>query len=361
MPSLADIAARFGGEIRGDGSLPVDGVGSLSAASKRQIAFFESAADSTAPGASPPSSRLLAECKAGAILLSSAAAADDSIVSALGGRAVWIAPGSPRLFFARLARWLCAEEGENKSAVSPRAEVAADAKVGKNADIAPMAVIESGATVGDNCRIGPGAVVGRRATLGAATTLMARAVVCGDSSLGEGCLIHSGAVIGADGFGFVGDENGAPVKIPQLGRARLGDNVEVGANAAIDRGALDDTVIGDNVKIDNLAQIGHNVRIGDNTIVCGCVGVAGSAIIGRGCLIGGGAGIAGHLTIGDGATIAARAEVTRSVAAGESVSSTMPARPVRQWRRFVGGLRRLTADDIRRSGSDFDNGKGEKK
>ncbi len=323
MPSLADIAARFGGEVRGDSSVPIGGVGSLSAAGARQMAFYESDSHRAE----------LRECRAAAILVSRA---HEDVAETPR----WVVAGSPRLHFARLARWLN-EERRPAGAISAAAVVAEDAVLGENVRVAATAVVESGAVLGDDVAVGPGAVVGARAKIGAGTTIRARAAVCADVVVGRFCVIHGGAVIGADGFGFVRDDSGAYIKMPQLGGVRLGDRVEVGANSAIDRGTLDDTIVGDGVKIDNLVQIGHNVRIGGDTVICGCAGIAGSTRIGANCTIGGGAGIAGHLTIGDGATIAARAEVTRSVAAGAAVSSVLPAMPVREWRRFVGGLRRL--------------------
>ena len=323
MPSLGELAARFGGDIRGDSSVVIDGVGSLSGAGARQLAFYESEIHLPALKAS----------RAGAVLLS--AANEDAID---GVR--WVVNDSPRLYFARAALWL---HGENRPAgeVSSLAAVSKSAKLGKNVSVCAAAVVEDNAIIGDNCIIGPGAVVGEGVTIGDNTVLMANSTLYSASVIGSDCIIHSGAVIGADGFGFVRDKDGTQVKIPQLGRACLGDNVEVGANSAIDRGALDDTVIGNGVKIDNLVQIGHNVRVGDNTIICGCVGVAGGTMIGAGCMIGGGAGIGGHIDIGDGANVAARAAVTHSIPAGETVSSIIPAMPVRKWRRFVAGLRRL--------------------
>ena len=325
MPSLAEIAARLGGEVRGDSSVQIDGVASLASAGARQMAFYES----------ENRRKMLDECRAAAVLVSQMHENESSLPR-------WVVPDSPRLHFARLAQWL--HSGRRAAAgISPAAAVSKDAIVGKNGHIAPNAVVEAGAILGDDVEIGAGAVIGAGAKIGARTEVHARAVVCADVVIGDDCVIYSGAVIGADGFGFVRDnESGGYIKMPQLGGVRLGDRVEVGANSAIDRGALDDTAIGNGVKIDNLVQIGHNVRIGDNTIVCGCAGIAGSVTIGANCMIGGGAGIAGHLTIGDGAMIAARSQVTRPVAAGATVSSVLPAMPAPQWRRFVGGLRRLT-------------------
>ena len=323
MPSLADIADYFGGEVRGNGAVMIDGVGSLAGADGRQIAFYESDAHRD----------VLRRCRAGALLVSAAHAE-----MADGPR--WVVAGAPRLQFARLAQWL-EEKKPVAGGISAAAAVAKDAQLGKDVHVAPMAVVESGAVLGDGCTVGAGAAVGAGASIGAGTVIMARAVVYAGTVVGRRCIIHGGAVLGADGFGFVRDENGAQIKIPQLGGLRLGDDVEVGANSAIDRGALDDTIIGCGVKIDNLVQIGHNVCIGDNTVVCGGAGIAGSVRIGAGCMIGGKAGIAGHLSIGDGAMVAGGTLVTRDVAEGGVVSSVFPAMPAGQWRRFAAGLRRL--------------------
>ena len=328
MPSLADIASRFGGEVRGDSSVLIRGVGSLAAAGEGEMAFYESESRRAE----------LRECRAAALLVSAAHENAAAIPR-------WVVSRSPRLYFARLAQWLY-EESRPAGGVSSAAFVAEDATLGANVQIAPMAVVESGAVLADDVCIGPGAIVGERVRIGAGTVLKARAAIYADSEIGAQCIIHGGAILGADGFGFArDDESGAHIKMPQLGIVRLGARVEVGANSAIDRGALDDTIVGDGVKIDNLVQVGHNVCIGANTVVCGCAGIAGSTKIGANCTIGGGAGIAGHLTIGDGAIVAARAEVTRSVAAGETVSSVLPAMPIRQWRRFVGGLRRFAKEN----------------
>ena len=327
MPSIADIAAHLGGEVRGNADVFISGVGSLREAGERQLAFYESEVHR----------RALQQCRAGAILISAAHADSADIIN----NTRWVVADSPRLYFARAAQWL--QNVQKQSAgIAPTATVAADATIGANVRIESAAFIAAGASIGANCIIGAGAVVGEDVCIGEDTILMARATLYARTIVGCHCLIHSGAVIGADGFGFVCDADGRQIKIPQLGRTRLGDWVEVGANSAIDCGALDETVIGNGVKIDNLVQIGHNVQIGDNSVVCGCAGIAGGVHIGAGCMIGGGAGIAGHLSIGDGARIAARSQVTRTVAAGATVSSVLPAIPIEQWRRFVGGLRRLS-------------------
>lgn len=324
MPSLAAIAEYFGGEVRGDGSVTIDGVGSLAGAGGRQIAFYESDSHRAA----------LRRSRAGALLVSEAHA--DA-----GDCPRWVVSGAPRLYFARLARWL-AESEAPAGGISPAAHVCEDAVLGAGVGVAPSAVVGSGAVLGDGSSVGAGAVLGEGVQIGEGTAVMAGALVYAGTVAGRRCIIHGGAVLGADGFGFVRDESGAQIKIPQLGGLRLGDDVEVGANSAVDRGALDDTVICDGVKIDNLVQIGHNVYIGRDTVVCGGAGIAGSVRIGAGCMIGGKAGIAGHLTIGDGASVAGGSLVTRDIAAGGTVSSVWPAQPAERWRRFAAGLRILS-------------------
>ncbi|MDM5148035.1 UDP-3-O-(3-hydroxymyristoyl)glucosamine N-acyltransferase [Candidatus Persebacteraceae bacterium Df01] len=322
MPSLTDIAKQLGGSVIGDGTVAIDGVASLTSAQRQHLAFYES----------PAHKDKLARSKAGALLV-------DQTCAEIDTRPRWVVKSAPRLHFARLAQWLHAPQ-KPVPGIHATARISGNATVHETATIDENAVIGAQTQIGRNCIIGAGAVVGKNAVVGDESILHPRAVLHANTVVGRRCLIHSGAVLGTDGFGFVRDEHGRQYKIPQLGSLRLGDDVEVGANSAIDRGTLDDTVIGNRVKIDNLVQIGHNVQIGDDTVICGCVGIAGSATIGNGCMIGGGAGIIGHITIGDGAMIAARATVTHSVPAGQAVSSIWPAMPITQWRRLVATMRR---------------------
>ena len=188
--------------------------------------------------------------------------------------------------------------------------------------------------------IGALCVVERGARIGAGTVLKSRVTIGEDCVVGQRCLIHPGAVIGADGFGFAG-ENGTWVKIEQLGAVRIGDDVEIGANTCIDRGALEDTVIGDGVKLDNLIQIGHNVRVGAHTAMAGCVGVAGSAVIGAHCTIGGGAVVLGHLTVADGVHISAASVVTRSIARPGQYTGFFPIDDNAAWEKNAASVKQL--------------------
>ena len=316
MPTLAEIAARLGGEIRGDASVRVERAASLFSAGPRDIAFYDA----------PRRRRTLERTRAGAVVLAAHRASHTD-------RPRWIPSDSPRLAFARLTAILHPRVRPSPE-IRPGAFVAPDAILGENIFIGEGAVVSAGADIGDDCVIGARCFVGENAVVGPRTELRPGAVLERNCKLGVGCLVHPNAVVGADGFGFVRD-GGRQVKVPQLGAAVVGDEVEIGANACIDRGALDDTVVGDGVKIDNLVQIGHNVRVGRDTVLCGCAGVAGSATIGERCLIGGGALIAGHITLGDEVSVAGGSTVTRGVRAGGVVSSTMNAVPIVKWKALV--------------------------
>jgi UDP-3-O-[3-hydroxymyristoyl] glucosamine N-acyltransferase len=323
---LADLAERLGARLRGDGGLEIRGVATLERAGPHEIAYVSD----------PKYRPLLETTAAGAVILTEQDARDypgAALVSA-----------DPHLCFARAAALLhpppVLTPGRHPSAV-----VDEGAGVAASAWIGPHSVIEAGATVADNVAIGPGCFVGRGAAIGQGSRLVAGVTIMAGCVLGRRCLLHPGAVIGADGFGYARD--GARwVKVPQLGRVVIGDDVEIGANTTVDRGALGDTVIADGVKLDNLIQIAHNVRIGEHTAIAGCTGIAGSVVIGRRCRIGGQVGITGHLEIADDVTITAKSLVTRSVHAPGVYSSSLPAEEVERWRRNVARLRRL--DDLAR-------------
>lgn len=229
--------------------------------------------------------------------------------------------------------------------VHPAASVAAGCDIDATAFIGANAVIESGVTIGPRAYIGPGCVVGPDATIGEQSRLVANVTVCNRVKIGRRALIHPGAVIGSEGFGFAND-GGAWLRVPQLGGVTLGDDVEVGANTTIDRGALEDTVVEDGVKLDNQIQIAHNVRIGAHTAIAGCVGIAGSTRIGRRCTIGGGVGISGHLEITDDVHITGMTFVLKSITEPGVYSSGMPAEPNIVWRKNMARLRHL--DDLAR-------------
>jgi UDP-3-O-[3-hydroxymyristoyl] glucosamine N-acyltransferase len=238
---------------------------------------------------------------------------------------------NPSATYARIAALLhpqpTAVPGEHPSAVGePRASVHPTAAIGANV------VIEAGVDVGERAHIGPGCVLMRNVHIGADTRLVANVTLCEDVTLGERCLVHPGAVIGGDGFGLAPDQ-GEWIKVPQLGGVRIGNDVEVGANTTIDRGAIDDTVIGDGVKLDNQIQIAHNVRIGAHTVMAGASGVAGSSTIGERCVIGGQVGIAGHLTICDDVMLTGKSFVSSSIRKPGYYSSGLPVDEAARFRK----------------------------
>ncbi len=246
----------------------------------------------------------------------------------------------PQLCFARIAAWLhpvpaFAPGRQATAVVDAAAHVAASAWVGAHS------VIEAGVVVADNVYIGPGGWIGAGARIGADSRLLAQISIYPGCVLGRRCLVHAGTVIGADGFGYARDGGARWVKVPQLGRVVIGDDVEIGANTTIDRGALGDTVIGDGVKLDNLIQIAHNVCIGEHTAIAAGVGIAGSVVIGRRCAIGGHVGITGHLEIADDVQVNAASLVTRSIDQPGVYSSSLPVEEVGRWRRNAARLRHL--------------------
>jgi UDP-3-O-[3-hydroxymyristoyl] glucosamine N-acyltransferase len=319
--TLGELAVRFGLELAGDPGAEVTAVATLSSARPGTLSFL----------ANPRYRRFLAGTQATAVVLDAEAATDCPVAS--------LVAANPYAAFARIAQVLhpapVHEPGVHASAtVHPEADVSADAHVG------PQAVIEAGAVVGPRACVGPGSVVMRDAQIGADTRLVANVVLYRGVRLGERCVLHSGVVIGADGFGFAPDRDGF-VKVPQVGSVRIGHDVEIGANTTVDRGAIDDTVIEDGVKLDNQVQIGHNVRIGAHSVLAGCVGVSGSSTIGRRCMIGGAVGVVGHLEIGDDVMVTGYSMVSRSLKGPGVYSSGIPAIETAEWRKAVARLRRL--------------------
>ncbi|MEY2873524.1 MAG: UDP-3-O-(3-hydroxymyristoyl)glucosamine N-acyltransferase [Pseudomonadota bacterium] len=256
------------------------------------------------------------------------------------GCAALVTP-DPYLYFARLTQWWAARSRvAPQVGLHPSAVVSPDALLGEGVSVGPLAVIESGAVIGRGAVVGAHAFIGAGVEIGAATRLAPHVTLMPGTRLGARCLLHSGVVIGADGFGFAPTE-GRWEKIEQLGGVVVGDDVEIGANTCIDRGALDDTVIGSGVKLDNLIQIGHNVQIGDHSAMAGCVGVAGSARVGRGCTVGGGAIVLGHLALADGVHISAASVVMRSIAKPGQYSGVFPLDDNASWEKNAATLRQL--------------------
>ena len=251
---------------------------------------------------------------------------------ALAGAAVARVPDA-RLALARLTALFDDRPAPATGERSAHAHVDPTAVLGAGVTLMPGAVVRAGARVGDRSVVGPGSVVGEGSVVGADCVLHANVTLYDGVTLGDRVVLHAGCVIGADGFGYAASPTGA-VKVRHLGGVRIGDDVEVGANTAIDRGTLDDTVVGAGTKIDNLCQVGHNVRIGRSCLIAGMTGIAGSAVIGDGAVIGGAVAVSDHVTIGAGARVAGRSGVTKDVPPGETWAG-FPARPYRQYARSL--------------------------
>ena len=304
---IGAIVEALGGELRGDADRVVTRLAPLESAQPDELSFL----------VDPRLAHRLADTHAGCIIVGPAGAA------AASRRGDCIVADNPHLYFARVTQlWRRAHGG------TPRAGVH------------PTAVVEEGARIDPSASIGAQCFIGRGARIGAGTVLKPRVTVGEDCVIGARGLIQSGAVIGGDGFGFAPDE-GRWERIEQLGAVRLGDDVEVGANTCIDRGALQDTVIEDGVKLDNLIQIGHNCHIGQHTAMAGCVGVAGSARIGAYCTVGGAGMIAGHLTIADHVHVSAASFVTRSILKPGHYTGFFPIAENREWEKNAATLKQI--------------------
>ncbi|MBI2379983.1 MAG: UDP-3-O-(3-hydroxymyristoyl)glucosamine N-acyltransferase [Gammaproteobacteria bacterium] len=326
MLTLGAIAEHLGAACRGDSGRLIDGVATLSSAGPSQIAFLSN----------PAYRAQLAATKAGAVILAPTLA-DECPVDALLMQ-------NPYLGFAQVASLLDrspppATGCHGSAIVHPTAVVEPSAHLG------PNCVVEAGAYVGANVAVGAGCVVGPGARVGADSRLWANVTLYHGVRIGERCILHSGVVIGSDGFGFAQDR-GQWVKIPQTGTVIVEDEVEIGANTVIDRGALDDTRIGRGVKLDNLIQVAHNVQIGENTAIAGCTAIAGSTRVGRNCTIAGGVGIVGHIEIADRVHVAAMTLVTKSITEAGAVASGTGMLPVAEWKKSVARFRQL--DDMAR-------------
>jgi len=304
---LGAIVDALGGELHGDATLSIERLAPLQNAQPDALSFLSH----------PKYQQELAASKAACVIVSPA------MREAAAARGAFIVTPDPYFYFARLTQLWKAHHAR------PEAD-----------RIHPSAVIHAEAHVDATARIGALCVVERGARIGAGTVLKSRVTVSEDCAIGERCLLHPGVVIGADGFGLALHQ-GQWVKIEQLGAVRIGNDVEIGANTCIDRGALDDTVIEDGVKLDNLIQIGHNVRVGRNTAMAGCVGVAGSAIIGANCTFGGGAIVLGHLTVADGVHVSAATIVTRSIHKAGQYTGMFPIDDNASWEKNAATLKQL--------------------
>ena len=324
---LREIVGRLGGELLGAAAMRIARIATLEAATADAIAFLSN----------PRYAKQLATTAAGCVIVAPA------FREQAAARGAAIVTDDPYLYFAKLSQWWAARSRPAVVAgIDATARVDAGAELGEGVAIGPFVVVEFSAVVCDGAVIGAHSFIGRGARIGAGTRLGPRVSVLYETTLGERCIVHSGAVVGADGFGFAPDR-GRWEKIEQLGSVRIGNDVEIGANSCIDRGAVGDTVIGDGVKIDNLVQIGHNVCVGDHTAIAGCVGIAGSVVIGAHCMIGGGVGISGHVRIADRVVISGATQVSRSIAKAGLYSGSFPFDDNASWEKNAATLRNLHA------------------
>jgi UDP-3-O-[3-hydroxymyristoyl] glucosamine N-acyltransferase len=320
---LADLAKQLDLEYRGDASVEISGIAKLSEAKPDQLAFlFNSRYKSQ-----------LADCQAAAVVLRDSDAA--------GCPRPVLVSDQPRLIWAKIAALfdptpIPSLKVHESAVISDTASMGTDVSVGPNSTVAAGARIDKAAVIGAGC------FIGENATIGEGTRIEANVTIYHEVRIGQNCRIHSGAVIGADGFGFEFDgASGKLVKIPQVYGVKIGNNVEIGAGTTIDRGALNDTVVGDGVKLDNQVQVGHGTTIGDNTVISGCTAIAGSTQIGRYCLIGGAVGIVDNITIADQVEVTAMSLVSRSITESGRYSSGTGLLPGKQWKRSIVGFAKL--------------------
>ena len=319
--SLAELAGRFGGTVLGDAAVRIRQVAPLETAGPGELSFLTNR----------KYQKLLSTTRAAAVLVS-----EDSADAARLPRIICT---NPYASYARIAA-LINPEVRPAAGIHAKAVVDAQASVAVSASVGPGAVIEKGAQIGEGVVLGANCFVGQGARIGADSRLHPNVTIYHDCVIGERVILHSGVVIGADGFGMAMDE-GRWLKIPQIGRVVIGNDVEVGASTTIDRGALDDTVIEEGVKLDNQIQIGHNCHIGAHTAIAGCTGIAGSTRIGKHCMLGGNAMISGHLTIADRVVISGGTLVAKSITAPGTYTAVFPMQPHAEWLKNAALVRHL--------------------
>ncbi len=319
--TLLELAEYSGARLSGAPDSEIRGIGSIAGACPGELTFLGDSRHR----------HLLAETRATAIVLKE----EDSAVCRLPA----LICDDPHLAFADISRLFRRGDAPGRG-IHPSAVVAGDVVLGDEVTIGACSVIAAGCRIGKGTIIGPNCTVMENCRIGDACLLTTQVTLQSGVRLGHRVAIHPGAVVGADGFGYA-SRDGGWVKIEQVGGVRIGDDVEIGANTTIDRGALDDTVIGNGVKIDNQVQIAHNVRIGDDTAIAGCVGIAGSTVIGRRCRIGGLSGIQGHIEICDDVVVSAMTSVIKSISKAGRYTSCMPQQTHREWRHNALHYRRL--------------------
>jgi UDP-3-O-[3-hydroxymyristoyl] glucosamine N-acyltransferase len=319
--TLKQLAQHVAGSVKGDDEFEIESVGTLQNAHSNQVTFLANA----------KYKRYLASTLAGAVIV------DEQFADLVTGNAIIV--DNSYVAYAKIATLLYPSSVIN-AGIHASACIDGSAIIHPTASIGANVVIERDTLIGENVVIGPGCIIKNGSKIDSMTTLVANVTLCDHVAIGKRCKVHPGVVIGADGFGIAND-NGQWIKIPQVGHVIIGDDVEIGANTTIDRGAIEDTVIGNGVKLDNQIQVGHNTIIGDNTVIAGCVGIAGSTTIGKNCAIGGGAGLGGHLEIADGVQITGMTMVTKSILSPGIYSSGIPAEPTQQWHKNVVRYRQL--------------------
>ena len=319
--TLGQLAAKVQGTVKGDADLVIEKLGTLEKATQNQLSFLANA----------KYQNQLAGTSAGAVIVKTeelAQLVDNAIIVQ-----------NPYLAFAQISNLFVAP-AHNWSGIHQSAVVSTNAIIAKNVTIAPNVVIDDDVVIGENAIIGAGSVIGRGVKIGQGSHIYPNVTLYHNVVIGDSCIIHSSAVIGADGFGFA-PNNGVWEKINQLGSVIIGNNVEIGASTTIDRGAIENTQIGQGVKIDNQVQIAHNVIIGDNTAIAASTAIAGSTKIGSSCTISGGVCIAGHLELADHVHITGMSMISNSIAEAGSYSSGMGMEPTNKWRRTVARVRRI--------------------
>ena len=324
--TLGELADRLSLECQGDRNVLITGLATLASAGQGQLSFL----------ANPKYQKDLSNSKASAVIVA-ANMAEHCPTNVL-------VADNPYLAYARVSQ-LFDQSRSAKGTIHPAAVISLSASVASSASIGANAVIGDNAVIGANCSIGPGAVIGDGSELGEDCLLHANVTVYHGVSIGSRVILHSGCVIGSDGFGFAPSPEGY-VKIAQLGGVKIGNDVEIGAGTTIDRGALDDTLIGNGVIIDNQVQVAHNVQIGENTAIAGKAGIAGSTKIGRQCTLAGGAGLVGHITIADKVHVTAHTVVSKSITQSGSYSSGTSMQETSAWRKSAVRISQL--DDIAR-------------
>ena len=316
-----ELIKKLGGELIGDSNILINSVASLESAHQKSISFFNN----------PRYADLLKTTKSAVVIVNR-----ESLSFRKGAS---IVVDNPYLYFAKVSQLLnptkpLKKEIHNSAIIHP------SCKLGQDIYIGPNVVIDENVSIDDSVVIHASSMIEADSVIGKASVIHPHVVIKASTIIGKNCTLYAGCVIGSDGFGYAKDDS-KWLAIPQIGRVILGDNVDIGSNSTIDRGALDDTIISSGVKIDNLVQIGHNCMIGENTIIAGCVGIAGSAKIGKNCAIGGAAMILGHLLITDDVTISPGSMITRSIKTPGTYTALMPFQDHEAWLKTAARIRRL--------------------